>query len=165
MKTAKFVCAAAALAFIATAASAQEAKTGLVTQIDRLNGTIAIQQPQEGTVGAGSSGTVKQYKVQGSSLEALHAGDQVVGYAKLALSSAREHVVMHDLTGVLREWRGRGIAAALKRTQIAWAKHAGFAKLETSNEVRNEPIRRLNERHGYVPEPGQISLLGPTAST
>lgn len=93
------------------------------------------------------------------------AGDQVVGYAKLALSSAREHVVVHDLTGVLREWRGRGIAAALKRTQIAWAKQAGFAKLETSNEVRNEPIRRLNERHGYVPEPGQILLLGPTAST
>ena len=93
------------------------------------------------------------------------AGDQVVGYAKLALSSAREHVVMHDLTGVLRDWRGRGIAAALKRTQIAWAKQAGFAKLETSNELRNEPIRRLNERYGYVVEPGQISLLGPIAST
>lgn len=93
---------------------------------------------------------------------ALADGD-VVGYAKLSLSLARDEVVMHDLTGVLRAWRGRGIAAALKRTQIAWAKNAGYAKLETSNEVRNEPIRHLNEKHGYVLEPGEISLLGPLA--
>jgi hypothetical protein len=78
MTIAKSVCAAAALAFIGSAALAQDAKTGMITQIDRLNGTIAIQQPQDGTVGAGSgSGTVKQFKVQGVSLDALHAGDQV----------------------------------------------------------------------------------------
>lgn len=90
-------------------------------------------------------------------------GDEVVGYAKLVPSLSRPHVVIHDLTGVLRDWRGRGIAAALKATQIAWAKQAGYAKLETSNEVRNEPIRRLNEQHGYVVEPGEISLTGPLA--
>lgn len=78
MKIAKSICAAAALAFIGSAASAQDAKTGMVTQIDRLNSTIAIQQAQDGTVGAGGGGgTVKQYRVQGASLEALHAGDQV----------------------------------------------------------------------------------------
>ena len=78
MTSAKSICAAAALAFIGSAAMAQDAKTGMVTQIDRLNGTIAIQQPQDGTVGAGGgSGAVKQFKVQGVSLDALHAGDQV----------------------------------------------------------------------------------------
>jgi hypothetical protein len=78
MTIAKSVCAAATLAFIGSAALAQDAKTGMVTQIDRLNGTIAIQQPQDGTVGTSSgSGTVKQFKVQGVSLDALHAGDQV----------------------------------------------------------------------------------------
>lgn len=78
MTIAKSICAAAALAFIGSAAFAQDAKTGMITQIDRLNNTIAIQQPQDGTVGAsGSSGSVKQYKVQGVSLDALHAGDQV----------------------------------------------------------------------------------------
>ncbi|MCP4616498.1 MAG: copper-binding protein [Bradyrhizobium sp.] len=70
--------AAAAITLIGSAALAQEAKTGMVTQIDRLNGTIAIQQPQDGTVGASTgSGSVKQFKVQGVSLDALHAGDQV----------------------------------------------------------------------------------------
>jgi len=78
MTIAKSICAAAALAFLGSAAFAQDAKTGMVTQIDRLNSTIAIQQKQDGTVGAsGGSGTVKQFKVQGISMDALHAGDQV----------------------------------------------------------------------------------------
>jgi mycothiol synthase len=92
------------------------------------------------------------------------SGDKVAGFAKLVPSLSREGVAMHDLTGVLRDWRGRGIAAALKATQIAWAKQNGYAKLETSNEVRNEPIRRLNEQHGYVVEPGEIFLTGPLAA-
>ncbi len=91
------------------------------------------------------------------------ADGEVVGYAKLALSSARPTVVMHDMTGVKRAWRGRGIAGALKRAEIAWAKTSGFTRLETFNEERNEPIRRLNERHGYRPEPGQIVVRGPIA--
>ena len=84
------------------------------------------------------------------------AGDEVVGFAKLSLSSENRERAFHDLTGVRRAWRGRGIAAALKRTQIAWAKNEGYTSLQTSNEVRNEPIRRLNERHGYVVEPGRV---------
>lgn len=77
MKVTTSICAAVALAFIGSAALAQEVKTGLVTRIDRLNGTIAIQQLQDDTVGAGGGGPVKQYKVPAASLEALHAGDRV----------------------------------------------------------------------------------------
>lgn len=78
MTSAKSLCAAATLAFFASAALAQETRTGTVTQIDRLNGTIAIQQAPDGTVGANSgSGSAKQFKVEGVSLDALHAGDQV----------------------------------------------------------------------------------------
>lgn len=92
------------------------------------------------------------------------AGDVVVGYAKLALSAARPRVAFHDMTGVRREWRGSGIAGALKRAEIAWAIANGYERLETQNEERNEPIRRLNERHGYVIEPGSITLRGAIAS-
>jgi GNAT superfamily N-acetyltransferase len=91
------------------------------------------------------------------------AGDEVVGYAKFSLTAARPTVAAHDLTGVKRAWRGRGIAAALKRAQIVWAKQQGYERLETGNEMRNEPIRRLNARLGYRPAPGQIFLLGPLA--
>ena len=88
-------------------------------------------------------------------------GDEVVAYAKLSLSLARPTVAMHDITGVRRAWRGRGIANALKAAEIAWAKDAGYERLETQNEERNEPIRRLNERYGYVVTPGSVTVRGP----
>src|SRR6478672_6628945 len=91
------------------------------------------------------------------------ADGEVVAYAKLALSRARPAVAMHDMTGVRRAWRGRGVARALKAAEIAWAKEAGYERLETQNEERNEPIRRLNERYGYVVEPGSVTVRGPIA--
>jgi GNAT superfamily N-acetyltransferase len=81
---------------------------------------------------------------------------QVLGYAKLAFRPDSTDRAYHDLTGVRRAHRGRGIARALKARQIAWAKEHGYGSLQTANEVRNEPIRRLNERHGYVLEPGTV---------
>jgi mycothiol synthase len=91
------------------------------------------------------------------------AGHEVVGYAKLVLSDAEPEQGFHDLTGVKRAWRGRGIARALKQTQIAWAKREGLERLLTVNEQENEPIRRLNEHFGYRPIPGRIRLRGPVA--
>ena len=91
------------------------------------------------------------------------AGGEVVGYSKFALTEAQPTTAYHDLTGVKRAWRGRGIAAALKRTQMAWAKEHGYERLSTNNEERNEPIRRLNERYGYRPVPGRIFVRGPLA--
>ena len=91
------------------------------------------------------------------------ADGEVVAYAKLALSLARPTVAMHDMTGVRRAWRGRGIASALKAAEIVWAKENGYERLETQNEERNEPIRRLNERYGYVVEPGSVTVRGPIA--
>jgi GNAT superfamily N-acetyltransferase len=91
------------------------------------------------------------------------AGEEVVGYAKLSLSLARPSVAMHDMTGVRRAWRGRGVARALKAAEIVWAHANGFERLETQNEERNEPIKRLNEQYGYVVEPGSITVRGPIA--
>ena len=91
------------------------------------------------------------------------ADGEVVGFAKLSISGTADRA-FHDLTGVRRSWRGKGIAAALKRKQIAWAKENGYARLVTFNEERNEPIRRLNERHGYRVEPGVVVVRGPVVS-
>jgi GNAT superfamily N-acetyltransferase len=88
------------------------------------------------------------------------ADEEVVGYAKLTFGKLRPETAFHDLTGVKRAWRGRGIARALKRAQIAWAKANGYERLETTNELRNEPIRRINEELGYRPAPGRIRLKG-----
>jgi GNAT superfamily N-acetyltransferase len=87
-----------------------------------------------------------------------------VGYAKFSLNSARPEVAFHDMTAVHRDWRGRGIAGALKRAQVSWAKERGYSSLQTENEVRNTPIRKLNERMGYRPVADRVFLVGPLAS-
>ena len=89
------------------------------------------------------------------------AGDEVIGYAKFSLTDAQPAVAHHDLTAVKRAWRGRGVARALKATQIAWAKANGYRELRTRNEERNAPIRHLNAQFGYRPTVGRIYLLGP----
>jgi GNAT superfamily N-acetyltransferase len=89
------------------------------------------------------------------------AGPEVAGYAKLSMS-VRPGYVLHDMTGVKRSFRGRGIASALKRAEIAWAKREGFHTLETFNDELNAPIRALNEKHGYRPATGSVTLRRTT---
>jgi GNAT superfamily N-acetyltransferase len=92
------------------------------------------------------------------------AGQEVVGYAKFHLV-ADSTIAYHDLSAVKRAWRGRGIARALKATQINWALANGYTELRTRNEERNEPIRRLNASFGYRPGIGRIFLVGPLAGS
>jgi Cu/Ag efflux protein CusF len=57
---------------------AQQTIEGMITKINRLNGTIEIQQMQSGTVGANPGAATEEFKVQdGSMLEPVHAGDKV----------------------------------------------------------------------------------------
>ena len=86
------------------------------------------------------------------------AGDEVIGVAALETFSGG---AFHGLTGVVRAWRGRGVAEALKRAEIAAAKAAGFERLLTESQHSNEPMRRLNEKLGFRPIPGTIVVRGP----
>jgi GNAT superfamily N-acetyltransferase len=88
------------------------------------------------------------------------AGEEVVGFAKLSLTAPT--AAGHAMTAVKRAWRGRGIARALKATEINWALANGYTELHTSNEERNAPINRLNARLGYRPGIGRIHLVGPS---
>jgi mycothiol synthase len=87
------------------------------------------------------------------------ADDEVVGYAKLSLTAPT--VAGNSMTAVKKTWRGRGIARALKATEINWAITHGYTELHTSNEERNTPINRLNARLGYRPGNATLYLTGP----
>jgi len=88
------------------------------------------------------------------------AGDEVVGYAGLQVAGDR---AFHGLTATRRDWRGQGVATALKCAEIAAARRAGFRCLLTESEERNEPMRRLNEKLGFVPAPelSMVVMRGP----
>jgi DNA-binding beta-propeller fold protein YncE len=79
MKIAKTILAGtAALTIISSAAFAQQVLTGTVTQVNRINRTVAIKQTQSGTVGANTAGAAEDFKAQdGLSLDTLHAGNKV----------------------------------------------------------------------------------------
>ena len=83
------------------------------------------------------------------------AGDEVIGYAALQAFGDEAH---HTLTATRRDWRRRGVATALKRAEIAAAKRDGFRRLLAESEERNVPMRRLNEKLGFVPYP-ELSML------
>ena len=68
----------AAIAISLSAAAAEEGATGMVTGINRLSGTIAIQRIQTGTVGANTGGAGEEFKVKDDAMmEDVHAGDRV----------------------------------------------------------------------------------------
>jgi mycothiol synthase len=83
------------------------------------------------------------------SFVALHDGE-IVGYAGLMNWTDDPKKAVHGLTVVDRQWRGRGLATALKLRQIAWARANGLRQLVTYTQTGNENMRRVNDRLGYV---------------
>jgi mycothiol synthase len=78
------------------------------------------------------------------------AGDEIVGCAGLIRDYDRPDRAEHGLTAVRRDWRGRGLAKALKRQTIAWAAANGLTELYTWTQTGNEQMQAVNERLGYV---------------
>jgi hypothetical protein len=89
MRLAGTILAGVVLAAISSAAPAQSTpptqetppppgtQKGLVKVVNRLNGTIAIQEVQSGTAGANATGATEQFKIGHKLSESVHAGDKV----------------------------------------------------------------------------------------
>lgn len=87
---------------------------------------------------------------------ALDDGD-VVGFASLMERDA-PGLLMHGLTATRRTHRRRGIATALKRTQIAWAAANGYRELITFTQEGNEGMQAINLALGFEPQPPWIRV-------
>jgi mycothiol synthase len=79
-------------------------------------------------------------------------GDQWVGMVGVAMYKPDKAYNEH--AGVIRSHRGRGIATALKVFGMEFAKARGAVQLRTNNHMGNKPMLAINERFGYIPEPG-----------
>ncbi|MDF2627056.1 MAG: hypothetical protein K0R39_887 [Symbiobacteriaceae bacterium] len=64
----------------------------------------------------------------------------------------------HNFTGVAREYRGRGLATAVKVVAIEHAKAKGAPLLRTHNDSTNERMLAVNRKMGYQPAPGVFGL-------
>jgi GNAT superfamily N-acetyltransferase len=90
------------------------------------------------------------------SFAAMEDGE-MVGFAGLIEREA-PGLLEHGLTATRRTHRRRGIATALKQTQVAWAAANGYRELLTFTQDRNEGMQAINLGLGFVPQPAWISM-------
>lgn len=80
-------------------------------------------------------------------------GDEWAGLSALAFYPEGNYAA-NAFTGVLREYRGHGLATALKLQAIQLAKKLGARYVRTNNDSLNAPMLAVNRKLGYQPEPG-----------
>ena len=82
-------------------------------------------------------------------------GDHIAGYTLTGGSAPDGFTYM---TGVARDYRGKGIALALKVEALARAKAAGLRAMKTVNDEPNKAMRGVNIKLGYQPVPDHVEL-------
>jgi len=85
-------------------------------------------------------------------------GDNWMGLSAISIYKEDNHAY-NAITGVLREYRGHGVAQALKLQTILLAKREGVRYIRTHNDSRNGPMLAINRKLGYKPEPGVYRIL------
>jgi GNAT superfamily N-acetyltransferase len=84
-------------------------------------------------------------------------GDQLVAYTSLWKRSVRNSLTQ-SMTATGPEYRGRGIATALKVLVTEWAKKEGYEQIWTWNDEKNDPMLSINIKLGYKKQPEWIGL-------
>ncbi len=87
------------------------------------------------------------------------AGDFYVGESALKRSDADPAVLWQQLTAVVPEYRGHGIATALKFHTIEYAQARGYRQIRTFNSSLNTAMLAINGKLGFVRQPAWIDFL------
>ena len=85
-------------------------------------------------------------------------GPKLVGLSTVWRLDKEPRGLVQGNTGVRREYRGRGIAVALKLKVIDFARRNGYKKLKTWNASNNAPMLAVNTKLGFKREVGWITL-------
>ena len=83
---------------------------------------------------------------------------QYVGTSVVWRIKKEPHSLYQGLTGVLREYRGRGIAVSLKLRVFDFAKKNGFDHIRTFNASTNDGMLAINKRMGFKRDSAWITF-------
>ncbi|HWI62152.1 MAG TPA: GNAT family N-acetyltransferase [Symbiobacteriaceae bacterium] len=87
-------------------------------------------------------------------------GDRWVGMCALRYFEENGRRCMyHNITGVLPDQRGMGLALALKVQAVRCARRFGVTEMRTDNYSENAPMLAINRKLGYAPRPGKYNLI------
>ncbi|HEU5420947.1 MAG TPA: GNAT family N-acetyltransferase [Streptosporangiaceae bacterium] len=86
------------------------------------------------------------------------AGGEVIGCAGLLPDPDIPDRAENALTAVRRDWRRRGVAAALKRCTLAWAADHGLREVYTWTQRGNDDMRALNTHLGYFTRTESLTM-------
>ncbi|MBN1963445.1 MAG: GNAT family N-acetyltransferase [Anaerolineae bacterium] len=82
-------------------------------------------------------------------------GQQYIGMSDLWAERASD-MLDTGSTGTRRDYRGLGVATAMKVRGICWAQVNGKSFIKTGNAADNQAMRSINRRLGFVKQPDHI---------
>ncbi len=85
-------------------------------------------------------------------------GAKYVGLSTVRRLDKEPHGLSQELTGVRREYRGQGIAFAMKLKVIEYARKNSFESIKTEIEKNNAPMLAINTRLGFKRQVGWIGF-------
>jgi GNAT superfamily N-acetyltransferase len=85
-------------------------------------------------------------------------GSNFVGMSDVHRIDSEPGVLNQDDTGVIREYRGRGIATALKLKVIDFGKKNGYRTIKTWNDSVNASMLAINNKLGFKRKVGWILM-------
>lgn len=85
-------------------------------------------------------------------------GSRYVGLSALGRNLTQPDVLGQGFTAVHPDYRGRGIAMAMKLRGLRYARDHGHREIRTHNNTRNGPMLRINEALGFVKQPVWIEF-------
>ena len=83
-------------------------------------------------------------------------GSRYVGMSYLHRDDQAPERLLQRITAIHAEYRGRGIALALKLKTIAYAQQHGFHEIRTAVESNNPSMLAINAKLGFVQGPGLV---------
>jgi mycothiol synthase len=83
----------------------------------------------------------------------------IVGLTCVFVKNAGTRTVNTILTAVNREWRGKGLATALKTAHAMLLRDAGWKAIVTQNMEGNDHILAANKRLGFAPSNTALEVL------
>ena len=83
-------------------------------------------------------------------------GDRIAGFTTSGKRQSRDGYTW--ITGTAREYRGRGLATAMKVDALSRAKAKGLRAMLTTNDEPNKTMRGINAKLGYQMLPAHVQL-------